>query len=262
MAQAGSIQTISGPATATTPQGQVRELHVGDIVYENEFIETSNGAQISIVLNDGNIVRLTQNSEVLLDASVGGPIDKYDAIVHDVEALQNALLNNEDIDEEKLDTAIGEEESGYYYDDAYHHGDASKGQVGSYLLDSENDAAAQTFDPPIVNDITFENVDFSTADVSTTLSDSIDTTTVSLAVDQTAIDEDGATLSYTVTLDNPTDTAMVVTLSNGETVTIAIGAGSGTGSVDVVVPPTRTLPGSRPAIDATVSAPPAAISRM
>jgi hypothetical protein len=52
MAQAGRIQTLSGPVTARTPQGQVRELHVGDIVYENELIETSNGAQITIVLNN------------------------------------------------------------------------------------------------------------------------------------------------------------------------------------------------------------------
>ena len=120
MAQAGSVQTISGLVTARTPQGQVRELHIGDIVYENELIETSNGAQIVIALNDGDVIRLAQNSEVLIDASVGGPIDQYDAIVHDVEALQNALLNNEAIDEEDLETALGETQSAYYYDDQFH----------------------------------------------------------------------------------------------------------------------------------------------
>ncbi|MCB2170587.1 MAG: retention module-containing protein, partial [Deltaproteobacteria bacterium] len=151
MAQAGSIQTLSGPATARTPQGQVRELHVGDIVYENELIQTSNGAHITIILNNGDLIRLAQNAEVLLDASVGGPLDKYDAIVHDVEALQNALLNNEDIIEEQ-DTAIGETESAYYYDDPYYSGDASKGQVGSYLLGAENDTAGQTFGPLVVDD--------------------------------------------------------------------------------------------------------------
>ncbi|MBC2733980.1 MAG: cadherin-like domain-containing protein, partial [Desulfobacteraceae bacterium] len=72
-------------------------------------------------------------------------------MVHDVEALQNALLNNEDIIEEQ-DTAIGETESAYYYDDPYYSGDASKGQVGSYLLDAENDTAGQTFGPLIADD--------------------------------------------------------------------------------------------------------------
>ena len=44
MAKAGSIQTVTGPVTARTPEGQTRELLPGDFVYENELIETPAGS--------------------------------------------------------------------------------------------------------------------------------------------------------------------------------------------------------------------------
>ena len=49
MAQCGKIQAITGLVTARTAEGDVRELQLGDFVYENEIIETSTGASASIL---------------------------------------------------------------------------------------------------------------------------------------------------------------------------------------------------------------------
>ena len=78
----------------------------------------------------------------------------------------------------------------------------------------------------------FEALD--TADTGTvTVNDTVDTTTASLSATPLSIDEDGATIRYTVTLDNAASGAMTVTLDNGESITIADGATSG--FVDVAI---------------------------
>ena len=78
----------------------------------------------------------------------------------------------------------------------------------------------------------FENVAIDATPAVTTVSDTVDTTTVSLSA-TSSITEAGGTITYIANVDNPTDTAMTVTLSNGETITIAAGDSSGT--VDVAV---------------------------
>ena len=227
MAQAGSIQSLSGVVTARTSTGQIRELHIGDIVYENELIETGDGSFITISLNDGNLIRLTPNSELLLDESVSTPIDVYDAIVHDVEALQNALLNDEDISELEEETAIGEH-TAHDYDFDYHHGDESKGKVGSYLLDVEKDPEKQSIDLPSSNANRFRT-DTSDNSVTTTVTETQNVTTVTLYAEASEVE--GGLITYTARVDNVTDTDLTVNLSNGSTITIAAGATSGT--VDV-----------------------------
>ncbi|TNC82859.1 MAG: hypothetical protein C9356_03045 [Oleiphilus sp.] len=78
----------------------------------------------------------------------------------------------------------------------------------------------------------FENVSIDTTPATTTITDTIDTTTVSLSATG-SITEAGGTVTYTASVDNAPATDMTVTLNNGETITIA--AGNTSGSVDVVV---------------------------
>ena len=79
----------------------------------------------------------------------------------------------------------------------------------------------------------FENVAIDTTPaVTTPITDTIDTTTVSLSATG-SITEAGGTVTYTASVDNATATDMTVTLDNGETITIAAGDTSGT--VDVTV---------------------------
>ncbi|MGX1124575.1 retention module-containing protein [Pseudomonas sp. HLS-6 TE3448] len=75
----------------------------------------------------------------------------------------------------------------------------------------------------------FENLVPSTEPAVTTITDSPDTTTVSLTATGNIVE--GGGITYTATLTNPAQTPVTVTLSNGQTITIE--AGKTTGSVDV-----------------------------
>jgi hypothetical protein len=72
----------------------------------------------------------------------------------------------------------------------------------------------------------YESLAVSTAPVTTTISDTLDVTTVSLAATPTVAE--GGNITYTATLSNAATSAVTVTLSTGQTIAIASGASSGT----------------------------------
>jgi len=74
----------------------------------------------------------------------------------------------------------------------------------------------------------YEAVSVAGASATAQIADTIDATTVSLAVSPAAITEAGGTVTYTATLTHAADGAVSVKLSNGQTITIADGATSGT----------------------------------
>ncbi|MFJ7286444.1 immunoglobulin-like domain-containing protein, partial [Pseudomonas sp. NPDC099000] len=78
----------------------------------------------------------------------------------------------------------------------------------------------------------FEKLDISKASVTTTVKDTVDTTSLSLSASHTV--SEGGQITYTATLSNPTDTAMTVKLSNGAVINIAAGATAG--SVNFAAP--------------------------
>ncbi|MGE8146364.1 immunoglobulin-like domain-containing protein, partial [Pseudomonas frederiksbergensis] len=78
----------------------------------------------------------------------------------------------------------------------------------------------------------FENLVPNPAPAVTTITDSVDTTTVTLTAGSTVTE--GGQITYTATLTNAAQTPVTVTLSNGSTITIE--AGKTTGSVDVPTP--------------------------
>ncbi|MDO6440732.1 immunoglobulin-like domain-containing protein [Marinobacter sp. 2_MG-2023] len=87
----------------------------------------------------------------------------------------------------------------------------------------------------------FENLTFNGADVNTVVSDTIDTTSVSLTAGP-GLTESGGTLTYTVTLGGEVragDDPVEVTFKdlNGDDQIITIGGGNTTGTVDVIIPP-------------------------
>ncbi|WP_156382933.1 retention module-containing protein, partial [Pseudomonas sp. Root569] len=79
----------------------------------------------------------------------------------------------------------------------------------------------------------FENLVPSTTPAVTTITDSVDTTTVTLTAGETVTE--GGQITYTATLTNPAQTPVTVTLSNGSVITIK--AGESVGSVVVDTPP-------------------------
>ncbi|WP_192563029.1 immunoglobulin-like domain-containing protein [Pseudomonas gozinkensis] len=72
----------------------------------------------------------------------------------------------------------------------------------------------------------FEQVDANRSAVVTTVTDTVDTTNISLSA--TGSVAEGGSIVYTATLTNPAGTAMTVTLSNGAVINIAKGASTGT----------------------------------
>ncbi|EIK60299.1 retention module-containing protein [Pseudomonas lactis] len=76
----------------------------------------------------------------------------------------------------------------------------------------------------------FENLVPSTTPAVTTITDSVDTTTVTLTADGSVTE--GGQITYTATLTNPAQTPVNVTLSNGSVITIKAGESTGTVVVD------------------------------
>ncbi|MBS3187932.1 LapA family giant adhesin [Pseudomonas sp. PCH44] len=91
---------------------------------------------------------------------------------------------------------------------------------------------------PVANNITsvsggnYENLVANQAPVSTTVTDVQDATTVSLTATPSVAE--GGQIVYTATLTSPAQTAVTVTLSNGQTITI--GASQSSGSITVAAP--------------------------
>ncbi|MDR6929125.1 retention module-containing protein [Pseudomonas sp. BE134] len=89
---------------------------------------------------------------------------------------------------------------------------------------------------PVVNSITgvsggnYEELVADPTPVSTTVTDTVDTTTVSLTA--TGNVNEGGSIVYTAILTNPAGTPVTVTLSNGATITIDAGKTTGTVKVD------------------------------
>ncbi|WP_193219851.1 retention module-containing protein, partial [Desulfoluna spongiiphila] len=226
MAQVGIIASLSGSVTAKTPQGDTRVLAAGDILYENEIIETSNGAVLSIRQNDGTLLELSENSTLVLDETVTDAVDPLDAVISEAVAMQQALESGDEIDDIEQDTALGEEISDTHdFELASLDGDQSSGEIGSYLIDSDTDtnAAATTYDPFNVDD---ENLPPLVAP------------TLNLSADITADDiinasEAASTLTITGTVvgDFPTNATVTLTV-NGTDYQGTVNA-DGTFAVDV-----------------------------
>ncbi|QTD33591.1 LapA family giant adhesin [Pseudomonas fluorescens] len=108
--------------------------------------------------------------------------------------------------------------------------------TGTVTTTAPNDVLAGH--EPLTNSITnvsggnYENLVADKTPVSTTITDTVDTTTVSLTA--TGNVNEGGQIVYTATLTNPAGTPVTVTLSNGSVITIE--AGKTTGTVTVPAP--------------------------
>ena len=225
MAQAGIIKSITGIVTALNPQGESRQLQVGDIVYENEIINADSGASASIELDNGQVLDLAENAQAVLDESVTGPLEPSDAVIGEVEALQAALEEGEDITEDE-ETAAGEEDAGFDYGLAYTPGDQTGGDVGSYLFGTEYGVAAEV--PPDDPGTVEEAVPTSAVEESVPTS-----AMVTLSAPESAYESDDGFIIYTATVDTVQSVDITVTLDNGLVIIIPAGSISGVGSLPI-----------------------------
>ncbi|MCX4190708.1 retention module-containing protein, partial [Methylophaga sp. OBS3] len=98
----GIIKAIIGTATATSSDGTIRNLQVGDKVYQNDLITTSAAAAIEIEFLDGTTMDMGRSSQAILDLDVFNPNTAttetagVTEVTDDVAAIQQALLDGED----------------------------------------------------------------------------------------------------------------------------------------------------------------------
>ncbi len=71
----GVVKALIGAVTATSTDGSVRTLQVGDVVYANDLISTGAEGAIEIEFADGSVMDLGRSSQALLDSEVFDPVN-------------------------------------------------------------------------------------------------------------------------------------------------------------------------------------------
>lgn len=108
----GVVKALIGAVTATSTDGSVRTLQVGDVVYANDLISTGAEGAIEIEFADGSVMDLGRSSQALLDSEVFDPVnidvaDNEESVSDDVDAIQQAILEGQDPTQTAEETAAG-----------------------------------------------------------------------------------------------------------------------------------------------------------
>ena len=98
----GIIKALVGTATATATDGTIRNLQVGDKVYQNDLITTGAAGAVEIEFADGSTMDMGRSSQAMLDLEVFDPSTattetaETTETTDDIAAIQQALLEGED----------------------------------------------------------------------------------------------------------------------------------------------------------------------
>ncbi|MEA3405763.1 MAG: retention module-containing protein [Pseudomonadota bacterium] len=207
---AGKVTSITGMVQAKNPfTGEVRILKEGDEVLLGDIIVTSMDGNVTISLENGDLLTLGRDTQMAMDEDVVGAPGMIDPVTEgavDVAALQQAVLegNFEGLEE----TAAG--------GDAGPAGSANAGANSVDRIGAEGEVTS--------------GYDTSTATTSSTFTqEQVVATEVNLILtaEPQQITEDETLIVYTATLDIAALTDMEVTLDNGVVITIPAGELSG-----------------------------------
>ena len=199
------------------------DVDTADLIADNSI-----DVKVDSTDNVGNTVVSTANSAIDVDLSVSvslsatGAITEAGGVVTYTAALDHAPASDMTVTLDNGETIT------------IAAGDTSGSVDVTVAADEDAIVDASTISAAISSTSggNFENVAIDTTAATTNITDTVDTTTVSLSATN-SFTEAGGTVTYTASVDNATDTDMTVTLDNGETITIA--AGDTSGSVDVTV---------------------------
>jgi len=98
--EAGVVKSVTGGSVRALNNitGEVRNLNVGDIVYQNEKITTdSSNSKVIITQTDGKDITLLGKDTITLDQSTSNNESFGNETVADISALQQAILNGTDL---------------------------------------------------------------------------------------------------------------------------------------------------------------------
>ncbi|MFK3776382.1 immunoglobulin-like domain-containing protein [Pseudomonas sp. NPDC089406] len=225
------VVTLAGGQTITIPVGQssgtatgsvTNDVYLGHAPVTNNITGVSGGNYENLVANqnpvsttvtdvqDTTTVTLTatpsvaEGGTIIYTATVGAPVTVTPVVV--------TLTNGQTIT-----IAVGQ---------------SSGTATGTVTNDVYQGHAPVTNSISSVSGGNYENLVANKGVLSTTVTDVQDTTTVTLTATPTVAE--GGQIVYTATLTNPAQTAVTVTLSNGQSITI--GANQSSGSVTVAAP--------------------------
>ncbi|MDT8404501.1 retention module-containing protein, partial [Sulfuriflexus sp.] len=94
----GYVLQVNGSATAKNADGSSRLLQVGDPIFANDIIATSDASAILVEFTDGSRLDLGRNATAMLNEDVYNPnldVDPTETAAS-VEAIQQAILAGED----------------------------------------------------------------------------------------------------------------------------------------------------------------------
>ena len=69
----GQVDTVAGSVTVTRADGSRVTLSEGELVYQNDVVQTASGATVSLVFVDGTVFTLAQESRMVLDELIYDP---------------------------------------------------------------------------------------------------------------------------------------------------------------------------------------------
>ncbi|MDO7711271.1 MAG: retention module-containing protein, partial [Pseudomonadota bacterium] len=108
--QIGIVKALIGTATATSADGSIRNLQVGDSVYADELVSTGKAGAIELEFADGSVMDLGRDTQAMLDNAVFNPealADTAATAESDVDAIQAAILAGADPTQITEATAAG-----------------------------------------------------------------------------------------------------------------------------------------------------------
>ncbi|MBV1790124.1 retention module-containing protein, partial [Marinobacterium sp. D7] len=218
----GNVSFLNGVAVAVSADGTERVLMVGDVIYADEVIRTGPDARIEIAMDAGSPVVLTGGQSWLASADTYTTADQFDiseavtdgGSFSDVDAIQAAILAGQD------PTAVGEATA------AGAAGAGTGGAGGNEGADFVSlDRTANEVDPTAGYDttgITFAVEQPVSEEATLELPSGV------ITLGDLIVEEGSGTASISATIDVAvTDSPLVITLSNGATITIPVGATSG-----------------------------------
>ena len=66
------VSAIQGKAFAKGENGEMRQLHVGGLIYQGDVLVTAAGAHVDLATADGRTLNIQANETVTVDAEVAG----------------------------------------------------------------------------------------------------------------------------------------------------------------------------------------------
>ncbi|MEA3498702.1 MAG: immunoglobulin-like domain-containing protein, partial [Campylobacterota bacterium] len=230
----GNISEVSGLFYAKDSGGETRLLKVGDELFLGEVVVGDSSNSVGDVLKlsvegSGKEISVLSNNQLLLDDTIL-PVELASDSVVEPQDIEEALMLDATYSDEELAAAATEDETitdAESFDDAEAPaaGDAEVDTLVGRFSDRTGDETDITTD---LRDATFTDPTVEIVDDVAQLGDAVLTLTAT-----PQLTEDGGIIVYTVTVNNTPQSDMIVTLSNGETITIAAGTTSGSTSVTV-----------------------------